>query len=355
MLAAKEETISVFPSLAAGVSGGQKTHQGLAGSLSSTHQVFFVANSWTALGIAVKVRQNRVGLNCYGEEITGTGNDTYKFAQLYRDSDSGLDYAQARYYASGIGRFLTTDPSDQSGRTGLPQSWNRYPYALNDPANLMDPTGLFESDNGDCYWDDDEGMVCSGGGGGPSGVTGGSGTEGDPYILQEIVGVTFTSISTGNTGSDDYTYLFFSELWTSLQNPDNWTADEQRLLDCTAKQLGLKDIAAGVGIIGGLPLMSAPGKFLGATPGTSFFSSWLAGLLPMRTSPIWAPTASNIFATTPVVGRAIGRWIPIVSAAAIVWDAAKIGGCIATRGSQPAGTQAPVVHPAPRIPIKTNP
>ena len=38
----------------------------------------------------------------------------FKFAQTYRDSDSGLDYAQNRYYASGIGRFLTTDPLDKS-------------------------------------------------------------------------------------------------------------------------------------------------------------------------------------------------------------------------------------------------
>jgi hypothetical protein len=32
----------------------------------------------------------------YGEEITSTTNDTYKFAQLYRDGDTGLDYAMAR-------------------------------------------------------------------------------------------------------------------------------------------------------------------------------------------------------------------------------------------------------------------
>src|ERR1039457_4654394 len=42
----------------------------------------------------------------YGEEITATSNDTFKFAQLYRDSDSGLDYAVNRYYASSVGRFL---------------------------------------------------------------------------------------------------------------------------------------------------------------------------------------------------------------------------------------------------------
>jgi hypothetical protein len=40
----------------------------------------------------------------YGEDVTGnpTNNDTYKFAQTYRDADSGLDYAVNRYYASSM-------------------------------------------------------------------------------------------------------------------------------------------------------------------------------------------------------------------------------------------------------------
>src|SRR5580658_9997393 len=78
----------------------------------------------------------------YGEEITSTSNDTYKFAQTYRDSDSGLDYAMHRYYASGLGRFLTVDPKGRSARRNLPQSWNRYIYVLGDPANYRDPRGL---------------------------------------------------------------------------------------------------------------------------------------------------------------------------------------------------------------------
>jgi RHS repeat-associated protein len=78
----------------------------------------------------------------YGEEITGTGNDTFKFAQTYRDADSGLDYAMNRYYASGIGRFLKADLKDQSAQPGRPQSWNSYTYAEGDPINYYDPQGL---------------------------------------------------------------------------------------------------------------------------------------------------------------------------------------------------------------------
>lgn len=37
---------------------------------------------------------------------------------------------------------MTPDPFLNSGRSNEPQSWNRYAYALGDPANLNDPTGL---------------------------------------------------------------------------------------------------------------------------------------------------------------------------------------------------------------------
>jgi RHS repeat-associated protein len=79
----------------------------------------------------------------YGEEITSTNNDTYKFAQTYRDSSSGLDYAGYRYYASVIGRFATPDPTSSAGKR-TPQSWNGYGYAGGDPVNNADP-------NGTCY------------------------------------------------------------------------------------------------------------------------------------------------------------------------------------------------------------
>jgi RHS repeat-associated protein len=78
----------------------------------------------------------------YGEEITSTNNDTFRFAQTYRDSDSGLDYAQARYYASDVGRFLTPEP-DPLMPAKNPQATNRYNYTLNNPVNFTDPSGQF--------------------------------------------------------------------------------------------------------------------------------------------------------------------------------------------------------------------
>ena len=91
----------------------------------------------------------------FGEELyAGTGGRTsaqgytlsdnvrQKFTQKERDIETGLDYFEARYYASIQGRFTSADPLLASGRPGSPQSWNRYTYVMNNPGRLVDPSGL---------------------------------------------------------------------------------------------------------------------------------------------------------------------------------------------------------------------
>ncbi len=69
-----------------------------------------------------------------------------QFTGYERDDETGLDFAQARYYASAHGRFTSPDPLLASGRIARPQSWNRYAYVLNNPLKLIDPTGLEDTD-----------------------------------------------------------------------------------------------------------------------------------------------------------------------------------------------------------------
>jgi RHS repeat-associated protein len=83
----------------------------------------------------------------FGEEITSTSNDRVKFATYTRDSYTGLDYAQQRYYASSYGRFNTPDPFGSSAQLNMPLTWNRYSYVGGDPANRKDPTGLCSEDD----------------------------------------------------------------------------------------------------------------------------------------------------------------------------------------------------------------
>jgi RHS repeat-associated protein len=72
-----------------------------------------------------------------------TPADKWKFTGYERDSgtgETGLDYANFRYYASAPGRFVSADLIP--GHIGLPQSFNRYNYTRNDPVNMVDPLGL---------------------------------------------------------------------------------------------------------------------------------------------------------------------------------------------------------------------
>ena len=70
-----------------------------------------------------------------------------KFTGYERDMETGLDYAQARYFSSTQGRFTSPDPLLASGRAVRPQTWNRYTYALNNPLRFTDPSGLSPTAN----------------------------------------------------------------------------------------------------------------------------------------------------------------------------------------------------------------
>jgi RHS repeat-associated protein len=78
----------------------------------------------------------------WGEAKGGTNpQDTWSYATYWRDSATGLDYANNRYYSNVYGRFMTPDPYTNSGRLTDPQSWNRYAYTRGDPVSRVDPKG----------------------------------------------------------------------------------------------------------------------------------------------------------------------------------------------------------------------
>lgn len=76
-----------------------------------------------------------------GYSSTGETNRK-KFTGYERDNETGLDFAQARYNSSTLGRFTSPDPYGGSMGTGDPQSFNRYAYVGNNPVNATDSTGL---------------------------------------------------------------------------------------------------------------------------------------------------------------------------------------------------------------------
>jgi len=83
----------------------------------------------------------------YGQERpSATTDGKEKFATYFRDSETGLDYADQRYHQPGMGRFMTPDPYSRSARSNAPGSWNRYAYTSGDPVNHADPMGLDSCD-----------------------------------------------------------------------------------------------------------------------------------------------------------------------------------------------------------------
>jgi RHS repeat-associated protein len=79
----------------------------------------------------------------YGEEWLPTvaSANEQKFTSYQRDGESGLDYALARFFASALGTLRSPDKGPMV--LHMPGTLNRYGYGLQDPINIIDPTGNF--------------------------------------------------------------------------------------------------------------------------------------------------------------------------------------------------------------------
>jgi RHS repeat-associated protein len=74
----------------------------------------------------------------------------YRSVVKERDTESGLDYFEARHYASTMGRFMSVDPVIITPERKVdPQQLNRYAYVRNNPLRLVDPTGEILQLSGD--------------------------------------------------------------------------------------------------------------------------------------------------------------------------------------------------------------
>jgi RHS repeat-associated protein len=114
----------------------------IAGNTTTYHHPDHLSNRAETDSSGIQTRT--FGQLPFGETWYETGTaDKWKFTSYERDSgtgETGLDYANFRYYSSAQGRFMSADL--MSGSIGSPQSLNRYSYTGNDPINGVDPLGL---------------------------------------------------------------------------------------------------------------------------------------------------------------------------------------------------------------------
>ena len=105
---------------------------------------------------------NRAQLAEYGafgnvSRLEGNIDATHRFTSRELDPETGIYYYVGRYYDHELGRFISPDPFLQEPEN--PQNLNRYSYVLNNPQNLVDPTGYSSDDGGGggiclfCFWD----------------------------------------------------------------------------------------------------------------------------------------------------------------------------------------------------------
>jgi RHS repeat-associated protein len=120
----------------------------------------------------------------FGEEIPGgyagrnsefgaTDSVSQRFTGQTRDSETGLDFFNTRYFGAALGRFTSPDPGNAGAVLSNPQSWNGYSYVWNNPLNAVDPSGACSIGDDGVAHDDAPGDC----GGGSTTVDGGSPDE----------------------------------------------------------------------------------------------------------------------------------------------------------------------------------
>jgi RHS repeat-associated protein len=79
---------------------------------------------------------------------TGSSANEWRFTGELQDSRVARQplYLRARYYDPALGCFLGRDPL--VGLDTMPQTQDRYAYAMNNPALFIDPFGLCASEGG---------------------------------------------------------------------------------------------------------------------------------------------------------------------------------------------------------------
>ena len=125
-----------------------------------------------------------------------------------RDSETGLDFMEARYFSGAQGRFTSPDEALLDQSPSDPQSWNLYGYARNNPLRNVDPTGrecvtVTDSDGNKHQGDDGMGGGCA-----------------DAKVNQN--GQAQSQVVTVGVGRDEANLVMLQGVGENLSSPRQW-------------------------------------------------------------------------------------------------------------------------------------
>jgi len=138
-----------------------------------------------------------------------------------KDSESGLEFAQARYYNTIHGRFTSVDPLTASASIRNPQTFNRYSYVLNSPYKYTDPLGLLSVTTGACgSWCSNVWLETGRGGGAltSGGIERPFAEEFEAMALFRDIGTALASLETYGSGSQLEVQVIRAGLKSILEN-----------------------------------------------------------------------------------------------------------------------------------------
>jgi RHS repeat-associated protein len=296
--------------------------------------------------------------------IYGYDQIASRFTGYFRDSETGLDYADQRYHQPGMGRFITPDPFMGSGGPSDPGSWNRYAYAGGDPVNQFDPTGLdFQGFVAVCDPNDPD--ECADQMDTGSQTEGGDEDDDGPYDFgqQDSVTVTDTADPVDTYPGTVYDVgAFFSTTANGCQAGQtmmsNGTCDvpiygingQGTQVLKTAGNRGSHDLNCFLGVVGvgaggttlfqgGQPVQGTkpfvtPGSARGTSPisgglRNTLRGARLPGALP---TPVGGPGTGTPFhfRGTRSLGGFLGRWAPIVGIAGTLYGIKNLWDCLSS-------------------------
>ncbi|WP_458412186.1 RHS repeat domain-containing protein [Schinkia sp. CFF1] len=183
-------------------------------------------------------------------------SNPFGFTGYPYDPSTGLHFAQARYYAAGVGRFISED--GYKGEITNPLSLNPYTFVQNNPVNNVDPTGYWCT-SADGNWSH------------PGGCN--SGTDGE----------VFRDVGTSSYINDSNAINFGRTIFENGIAKGKWYPDGAIHLDCD--NTGITDAFIGCAydsdcagfVTGGMA--EAPAIYNGAKSGISKGWDWVKGLI----------------------------------------------------------------------------